>query len=143
MMSQLGEHQRISDYDAERASNSYLMSLAVLMVGLPFPVINLIASALFYLNNRRSSAFVRWHCMQALVAQACTLPINAAAVYWTLRIVFGSALVTNAYAGYIATVLLFNLVEFIANVYSAVKTRKGIHVSWWFFGGITDVIVGK
>jgi len=107
---------------------------------LPLPIVNLIASLLFYLNNRQSSRFVRWHCTQALLIQAFTLLMNAAGVYWTLRVVFGGLTVTNAYLAYIITIVSFNLVEFIATVYTAVRTRKGDHISWWFFGPLTDAL---
>ncbi len=129
------------EYEAEKASNSYLMSLVVIMVGLPFPIINLIASAIFYFGNRKSPHFVRWHCTQALLAQSFTLPVNAAGVYWTIAVVFGHAVLTNSYIAYIFTILLFNLVEFIATMYAAIQTRKGKHVTWWFFGSLSNVCV--
>jgi hypothetical protein len=132
-----------NEYETEKASNSYLMSLVALMVGLPLPIINLIASTIFYFANKRAAYFVRWHCTQALLVQALTLPINAAGVYWTLSIVFGSNVITNSYIAYLITIVLFNLIEFIATIYTAVKTRKGSHVSWWFFGPLTDALVNE
>ena len=129
------------DYEAEKASNSYLMSLVVIMVGLPLPIVNLIASAIFYFANKKSARFVRWHCTQALLAQSFTLPINAAGLYWTLGIIFDRTTVSNNYVAYILTVILFNLIEFIATIYAAVQTRKGKHVAWWFFGPLTKTLV--
>jgi uncharacterized Tic20 family protein len=129
------------EYEAEKASNSYLMSLIAIMAGLPLPIVNLIASAIFFFSNRRSAFFVRWHCTQALLAQAITLVANAAGVYWTIGIVFGDHLVTNSYIAYIITIVLFNLLEFIATIYAAVRTRKGKHVVWWLFGPVTDALV--
>jgi len=129
------------EYESEKASNSYLMSLIAIMAGLPLPVVNLIATAMFFLSNRKAAHFVRWHCTQALLAQAITLVMNAAGVYWTLSIVFGSRIVTDNYIAYMATIVLFNLIEFIATIYTAVRTRKGKHVSWWFFGPLTDALV--
>jgi hypothetical protein len=129
------------DYESERASNSYLMSLVAIMLGLPLPIVNLLATAIFYAGNRKGPYFVRWHCMQALLAQAITLVMNAAGVYWTLAIVFGSQTVTNRYIGYIITIVLFNLLEFVATIYAAVRTRKGMHVSWWFFGPLADALI--
>jgi hypothetical protein len=127
--------------EAEKASNSYLMSLIAIMVGLPMPIINLIATAIFYLGNRRGTYFVRWHCTQALLSQAITLSMNGPAIYWTLSIVFGSAVVSNAYIGYIITVVTFNLLEFGATVYAAIRTRRGQHVTWWLFGPLADAWV--
>ncbi|MGO9481116.1 MAG: hypothetical protein ACLP05_04980 [Candidatus Kryptoniota bacterium] len=129
------------EYEAEKASNSYLMSLVVIMVGLPFPIVNLIASAIFYFGNRKSPRFVRWHCTQALMAQALTLPVNAAGVYWTIAVVLGHKSITNGYIAYIFTIVLFNLIEFIATMYAAIQTRKGKHVTWWLFGSLSDVCV--
>ena len=51
-----------NDHESERASNSYVMSLLAFMVGLPFPIVNLIATLIFYLGNRKATYFVRWHC---------------------------------------------------------------------------------
>ncbi|MDP1993761.1 MAG: hypothetical protein Q8K40_00805, partial [Ignavibacteria bacterium] len=50
------------EYEAEKASNSYLMSMVALIAGLPLPIINLIATVIFYVGNRKGSYFVRWHC---------------------------------------------------------------------------------
>jgi hypothetical protein len=36
--------------------------------------------------------------------------------------------------------VIFNLLEFIMTIRAAIRTRKGIHVSWWFYGPITDII---
>ncbi len=129
------------EHEAERASNSYLMSLVVIMVGLPLPIVNVIGSGIYFLANRKSAYFVRWHCAQSLLAQAITLPVNAAGLYWTLAIVFDRASFSDNYAAYLSTVILFNLIEFIATMVAAVRTRKGHHVSWWFFGPLTDALV--
>ena len=129
------------EHEAERASNSYLMSLVVIMVGLPLPIVNVIGSGIYFLANRKSAYFVRWHCAQSLLAQVITLPVNAAGLYWTLAILFDRASFSDNYAAYIITVILFNLIEFIATMVAAVRTRKGHHVSWWFFGPLTDALV--
>lgn len=132
---------RPDDFESEKASNSYLMSVVAVMVGLPFPVVNLVATFFFYVANRRSKYFVRWHCTQALLSQAAMLAMNAPALAWTLSIVFGDPTVTNLYLSYIITVVLFNLLEFVATVVAAVQTRRGRHVAWWVFGPLTDVMV--
>jgi hypothetical protein len=134
-------YYRPDEYEAERASNSYLMSVAAIMIGLPMPVINLIATAIFFFGNRKSPHYVRWHCTQALLAQAVTVGMNVVGVYWTLSIFFGHREITNSYIAYIITILVFNIVEFVATVYAAVRTRKGQHVSWWFFGPLADLLV--
>jgi hypothetical protein len=128
-------------YETEKASNSYLMSLIVVMIGLPLPIVNLIASAIFFAGNRKGAYFVRWHCMQMLLTQVVTLFVNAEGVYWTLAIILGRRSITNQYIAYIITILLFNFIEFIATIYAAVRTRKGNHVVWWLFGPLADIFV--
>lgn len=132
-----------SDHEAERASNSYLMSLVAVIVGLPLPIINLIATFIFYLGNRKGTYFVRWHCTQALLSQASLLAMNSFGFWWTVDIIFGDKSVTNPYLGYMMTIVIFNLVEFIATIYTAIQTRKGIHVEWWFYGSLTHLLVRK
>ncbi|MFD1630514.1 DUF4870 domain-containing protein [Pseudopedobacter beijingensis] len=131
------------EHETEKASNSYLMSMVALIAGLPLPIINLFATLVFYLGNRKGSYFVRWHCTQALLSQVSILFINSFGFWWTISILFGDKNISNDYIAYILSVVLFNIVEFIATIYSAVQTRKGNHVSWWFYGGLTDLICKK
>ena len=128
------------EHEAEKASNSYLMSLIALIVGLPLPIINLIATLIFYLGNRKGTYFVRWHCTQALLSQLSMLFINSFGFWWTISIIFTEETISNKYIAYIIAALIFNLSEFIATIYTAIQTRKGIHVQWWFYGNLTNLI---
>lgn len=132
-----------SDFEDEKASNAYLMSLVAIVAGLPLPIINLIATLFFYVGNRKGTYYVRWHCMQALLSQVSVLFINSAAFWWTVSIVFGNEKADNDYFAYLFVVLFFNLIEFITTIYTAVKTRKGIHVEWWFYSGLTNALVSS
>lgn len=126
--------------ESEKASGSYIMSLVALIGGLPFPIINLLATLGFFIANRKGTYFVRWHCTQALLSQFSILIINSFGFWWTISIIFGSEVVSNQYIAYIVTVLIFNITEFIVTIYSAVYTSRGIHVSWWLYGDLTDLI---
>ncbi|WP_293871876.1 DUF4870 domain-containing protein [Flavobacterium sp.] len=129
-----GEHER------EKASNSYLMSLVALIAGLPLPIINLLATFFFYLANRKSTYFVRWHCTQALFSQMALLGINSASFWWTVSIIFTDEKVSNKYFAYIFSVILFNLLEILSTIYAAIQVRKGKHVQFFFFGNLTNLI---
>ena len=128
------------DNEAEKASNSYLMSLLAIMAGLPLPIINLAATFIFYMGNRDSTYFVRWHATQALLSQFSLLAMNSAAFWWTINIITQNSEITSTYISYIISVAIFNLGEFLATIFTAIQTRKGIHVKWWFYGDITDLI---
>jgi uncharacterized Tic20 family protein len=129
-----------SDSETEKASNSYLMSLIALMAGLPLPIINLIATFIFYLGNRKGTYFVRWHCTQALLSQFFLLFINSFSFYMTVSIIFGERDIDNMYIAYIITAVLFNIAEFIATIYTAIRVRNGHHVEWWFYGPLSNLI---
>lgn len=129
------------EHEAEKASNSYLMSLVALVAGLPLPIVNLIATLVFYLGNRNGTYFVRWHCTQALLSQFSMLFINSYGFWWSVSIAFTEEEISNKFIAYIFAALLFNLTEFIATLFTAIQTRKGIHVSWWLYSTLTDLIV--
>jgi uncharacterized membrane protein len=134
------EVQPVGEHDAEKASNSYLMSLVFIMAGLPLPIVNLIASLIFYFGNRKSGYFVRWHCTQTLLSQVSLLIINSTGFWWTVSIIFGGEEITSGYIAYLLTALIFNLLDFGSTIYAAIQTRKGVHVKWFFFGILTDLI---
>ncbi len=129
-----------SEHELEKASNSYLMSLVALIAGMPLPIINLVATFFFYIGNRKGTYFVRWHCIQALLSQLSLLFMNSFVFWWTVSIIFGPETITNKYLAYIITVFFFNIIELIATIYTAIKVRKGQHISWWFYGDITQFI---
>jgi uncharacterized Tic20 family protein len=128
------------EHEAETASNSYLMSLIAIIVGLPLPIINLIATLIFYVGNRKGSYFIRWHCTQALLSQLSMLFINSYGFWWTISIMFTNEIITTNYIAYMIVAFIFNIIEFITTIYTAIKTRKGIHVEWWFYGSLTSLI---
>jgi len=128
------------EHEAEKASNSYVMSLVAIMGGFPLPIINLLATLIFYMGNRKGTYFVRWHCTQALLSQFFLLPFNSIGFWWTISIVFSHEMVSSNFIAYIITIFIFNLIEFIGTIYSAIVTRKGQHVQWWFIGGLTNII---
>lgn len=128
------------EHEAETASGSYLMSLIAIIAGLPLPIVNLVSTFAYYLSNRRSTYFVRWHCLQALFSQIAMLFINSYGFWWTVSIIFTDEVITNQYISYIMAAILFNLTEFIITIYTAIQTRKGIHVEWWLVGPLTNIL---
>lgn len=128
------------EHESEKASNSYLMSLIAIIAGLPLPIINLIATLIFYLGNKNSTYFVRWHCTQALLSQLSILFINSFGFWWTISVIFTDETITNPFIAYLFAALIFNLIEFVATIYTSIQTRQGNHVIWWFYGNLTNLI---
>jgi hypothetical protein len=131
------------DSESEKASNSYVMSLLAFMIGLPLPIVNLVATTIFYTGNRKATYFVRWHCTQAIIAQLSVLFINSYGFWWTIRILFTDVSVSDSYIAYMLTVLILNITEIAVTIYTAIRVRKKIHLEWWLFGPITNLICKK
>lgn len=129
------------EHEAEKASNSYLMSLIAVIAGLPFPIINLLATLFFYIGNRKGTQFVRWHCTQALLSQLSLLFVNSYGFWWTVSIIFTPETISNKWVAYMLTIFIFNLADFVGTIYAAIQTRKGVHVEWWFFGELTNRLI--
>jgi Domain of unknown function (DUF4870) len=140
MTAQLKFGYKPFDSELERASNSYLMSLVAVLGGLPLPIMNLAASVLFYFGNRKSTAFVKWHVTQALLAQLTMFFFNTVGFWWTIYILFDDTKTSNYYIGYMITVVVFNIVEFFATLYVATEVRKGNHVDMFFVSDVTNQI---
>jgi len=131
----------VADHEAEKASNSYLMSLLALLMGMPLPIVNLIATLIFFIGNRKSTYFVRWHCTQAFLSQLSVFFLNSYAFWWTISILFTDAEISNNYISYVITIALFNLFEFVSTIYTAIEVRKGKHVRWWIIADVTDKLI--
>lgn len=131
------------EHEKEKASNSYLMSLVAIIMGAPLPLINLMATLLFFLSNRKASPYVRWHCTQALLSQLTVFIVNSVGFAWTIRIAFYGISLTNQYIAYIITAIAFNLFEFILTIIAATRVRRGQHMEWWFWGALTHQLSGS
>ncbi len=137
------EQAIIHPSEYEQASNGYLMAIVAVIVGVPLPVINIIASFIYYLGNLKSSYFVRWHCIQAILAQTVMIPFNSVAVGWTISIILNNREVTIYYGIYLFAVILFNIIEFFAVIITASKVGKGQNVRWFLIANITDLLCSK
>ncbi|MBI2967032.1 MAG: DUF4870 domain-containing protein [Bacteroidetes bacterium] len=123
--------------EREDAMGAYLMMFAAIGAGLPLPVINLIASIVYYFINRSHSRFVHFHSLQAMLSQMPTSIMNIILVFWSVRIFFTDATVNDYYVGYIWLTVIANILYFVYGIISAVKARRGRMYYLMFFGKIS------
>jgi Zn-dependent protease with chaperone function len=135
------EHNQIHLEDQEKASNAYLMSLIAVVIGLPMPIINLVATGIFYLLSRKGSPFVKWHTTQALVSQIPLFVMNNILFWWTVRILLFGVPLSSIYIAYFILVNIYNIADFYATAISAIKARQGITYRWFMYGVLTDLIM--
>ena len=72
----------ITQREKDDAMASYLMMFASWAVGLPLPLVNLVASVVYYAVNRKSSKFVAFHALQSFLSQVPVSLLNAGVVGW-------------------------------------------------------------
>jgi Zn-dependent protease with chaperone function len=130
----------ISEREKEEASNAYLMGLMTGFVGLPLPIINLIACVLYFFLNKSKSRFGRFHIFQMVSSQLFLIALNSYALGWLIQIVFYGEKLSGYFWAYILTVLIFNISDFIANIIAAIEVRKGKLYSFLFFGSLAKFI---
>ena len=73
----LPQPEEIPEREKEDAMGAYLMMFAAVAIGLPLPIINLIASFIYYYINRKKSRFIHFHSLQSLLSQIPALHVRA------------------------------------------------------------------
>ena len=126
--------EEISVREREDAMGSYLMMFASFAVGLPLPIINLIAALIYYYTNKGKSKFIDFHITQSLLSQLPTTLLNAVLVGWTIRTFVMELTFTDTYKGYLIMVIIANLIYLIFSIIAAVRARKGMLYYFIFFG---------
>jgi uncharacterized membrane protein len=135
----LPQPDEISTREREDGMGAYLMMFAALAVGLPFPILNLIASVIYYYTNRKKGRFIHFHTLQSLYSQIPTTILNIGLVYWGIHIIFWNYELSNLFWGYLTMVLIANLIYFILSIVAAAKARKGQFYYFLFFGKIAYI----
>lgn len=126
----------ISISEREDAMGAYLMMFASLAAGLPLPIINLVASIIYYFVNRDKGKFVHFHCLHSLYAQIPTSLLNAGGMFWGLRILFDTLPFDDTFKAYLAVVVVANLLYFVFSIVAAIRAREGRFFYFIFFGKI-------
>jgi uncharacterized membrane protein len=132
----LPKPSELTEREKEDAMGGYLMMFASIAAGLPLPVVNLIASVIYYYMNRNKSRFIHFHSLQSLLTQIPISLLNATFVFFTINnfIVQEVASAPAEYIYFAVVVALSNLIYFIFSIVAAIKARKGRMYYFVFFG---------
>ena len=132
---ELPQPDQLSSREKEDGMGAYLMMFAAFAVGLPLPVVNLIAALIYYSINRKKGRFVHFHCLQSFLSQILTTLLNWGLLFWALQIyLFDNYGETTLFFAYIVLVIVANLIYIIFSVIAAVKAWKGNFYYFLFFG---------
>ncbi len=139
----LPQPEEIAEREKEDAMGAYLMMFAAVAIGLPLPIINLIASIIYYYINRNKSKFIHFHSLQALLSQVPSTLINWVVVIWGIRIYFTDMTLSDSFWAYAVFAAVCTLLYFIYNVIAAFKARQGKFYYFLFFGKVSYELVFK
>ncbi|HSV91425.1 MAG TPA: DUF4870 domain-containing protein [Desulfobacterales bacterium] len=128
----------ISQREKDDAMASYLMMFASWAVGLPLPLVNLIASVVYYAVNRKASKFVAFHSLQSLLSQVPVSLLNAGIVGWGIGLLVkgdaGDGL--WPFLGYVFFAVAVNILYLVFSIVALVQANKGRFSYIPFFGRI-------
>jgi uncharacterized membrane protein len=129
--------EELTTREKEDASGSYLMMFATTALGLPMPVVNLIASVVYYYVNKSKGRFVRFHALQSLYSQLPVTLLNSALVIWAVVNLVNDNPFTNIFWGFAITMGVINIAYFAFSMVGVVRARKGRFFYFVFFGKLS------
>ncbi len=118
----------------EDAMGAYFMMFATAALGLPLPIINLVAAIVYYYVNRSKGRFVQFHTLQSLYSQIPVSLMNIGLIVWLIINWTKELDFTDIFWGYLAMVVVANIIYLIFSIIGAVKARKGLFYYFLFFG---------
>lgn len=134
----------ISEREKEDAMGAYLMMFAAVAVGLPLPIINLIAAVIYYFVNRKKSRFIHFHCLQSLLSQIPTTIINWVVVIWAVRAALSDDIhIDRTFWAAVIFAGVCTLIYFVIGIIAAYKARQGKMYYILLFGKMSYEIAFK
>ena len=65
---------------------------------------------------------------------------NCVLFWWTVRVVVGWTPLSSLYFAYLFTVVLFNVIDFVATIHTMLAVRRGKQVEWYVYGPLTHLV---
>lgn len=121
----LPQPSEVSERERDDAMASYLMMFASLAVGLPVPLLNLVASVIYFLVNRKTSRFVAFHALQALLTHIPVVLLNAGLVGWVVANLVTRAGFWAPFRWYLVFTVLVNLAYIAWSIVALVRAHQG------------------
>ncbi len=126
--------EEVSTRERDDAMAAYLMMFASWAIGLPFPLINLIASLVYYFVNKKTSRFVAFHAYQALIVHVPIVCVNAGLIVWIIVIAVSDLHFAGPFLAYLLFLIALNIVYIVYSIIALIQARKGRLYYMPFFG---------
>ncbi|BDX39228.1 hypothetical protein CYCD_25830 [Tenuifilaceae bacterium CYCD] len=131
--------EEVSERERQDGMGAYLMMFATTALGLPLPIINMIASIVYYFVNKSKGRFVQFHSLQSMYSQLPVSILNSYLVIWAIINIVKDHTFTNVFWGLLITAGVFNVVYFVFSIVAAVKAYRGRFYYFLFFGKLSYI----
>ncbi len=132
----LPQPDELSKREKEDAMGAYFMMFAAWGIGLPLPVLNLIAAAIYYFINKKNSRFAAFHSLQSLLSQIPVTVVNFVLVVWLIEILVIESTFPDAFFIYLIFMVFANVFYLVFSVIALTRARKGQFYYMPFFGRV-------
>lgn len=130
----LPQPEDLTRREKEDAMGAYFMMFAAWGVGLPLPLLNLLAAGIYYGLNRRKSRFTAFHSLQSLLSQVPVTLVHAGLVFWLVRNLVTEAPFTRAFWLYLGFSVILNLVYLVLSIIALTRAYRGNFFYFPVFG---------
>ena len=121
----LPQPEEISENEKDDAMGAYLMMFASWAIGLPLPLLNLVAAVIYFFVNGRESRYVAFHAYQSLLSQIPVTLLNAGALGWLIAVVVSPARFSALFLIYLVAIAVANCLYLIFSIVALVRARRG------------------
>ena len=132
----LPQPDELSKREKEDAMGAYFMMFAVWGIGLPLPVLNLVAAVIYYFINKKNSRFTAFHSLQSLLSQIPVTAVNFFLVVWLIKILVAEPAFPDAFFIYLIFMVFANVIYIVFSVIALTRARKGQFYYMPFFGRV-------
>ena len=132
----LPQPAEIDAKERDDAMGAYLMMFAAWAIGLPFPMLNLIAALIYFLINKRTSRFVAFHAYQSLITQFPVTAVNVTTVVWLIRILITDLDFSSRFFGFLLFAVVWNLLYVGLSIVAMTRAHHGEFFYFPIFGRI-------
>ncbi len=132
----LPQPHELSEREKDDAMAAYLMMFASWAIGLPLPLINLVASLVYFFINRRTSKFVAFHALQSLMFHIPVVCLNTGAVAWLIVLLASGFHAIGFFLIYLVFVAMVNILYIVLSIIALLWAHRGRFYYMPLFGRI-------
>ena len=115
----------LSDAEKDDAMGAYLMMFAAWGIGLPLPILNLVAAVIYHFINRKRSRFVAFNSLQSMLSQVPVTLINIGLIAWIVRNLVSESGFSSTFFGYLVLMVVINLLYVVLSIVGMIWAKKG------------------